>query len=647
MSFRVIPGGYDFLRSLSAHGGTREVLELAVELAGLGIFENDLQRKRTRYSPELCEMLGIPTEAELPYQENGRFVHEDDRQAMRAAIKAAANSQGLWSGIYRLVRADGEVRWASIRGRRIYRTTRHGPVPIKSFGVVIDITGIMKKDEALRENELRLRFALEAAQMGTFEAKLDGTEAIVDAQAARLLGLPAGTRVVSPEVLRRQVASVDLNASDLKKERLTQSGEAYRHEFRFRLPDGSERWLSAHADIRDNRIFGLNFDITERKLAEARLQESEERLRIAAHSAELGVFEWHAETDTPIWENERIYEIFGRSPTDGPLNWRQFANYLHPDDAHQFSSAVKAARQGGGPLHIVTNFTRADGVHRWIQIDGKFHAASDGSRLIGVVADITERKLLEQRTRNLSRSLVTIQEEERQTIAQELHDSTVQHFVAASLMLMPLRGRGPLADAQARQWDEVERYLQEGLRELRSFSYLMHPPALQSTKLAATMRRYVEGYAQRTGINVDLRANAKADALPFELQRAVLRIVQEGLANIHRHAAATHAAIQLRFFRGRLHVTIKDNGRGLGPAPKAAFKFGRGLAGIDARARYHDGKLRIQGSAHGTVLHIMVPISTAERRFTSVEETTAQHSMETMRRVICDLDDTVTQARRC
>jgi PAS domain S-box-containing protein len=624
MSFRVIPGGYDFLRSLSAHGGTGEVLELAVELAGLGIFENDLQRMHTRYSPELCRMLGILTGTELPYQENGRFVHEDDRQAMRVDIEAAANSdaRGLWSGIYRLVRADGEVRWASIRGRRIYRTTRHGPKPIRGFGVVIDITGIMNKDEALRENELRLRFALEAAQMGTFEAKLDNTEAIVDAQAARLLGLPEGTRTVSPEVLRRHVPSGDLKASDAKKERLTQHGEAYHHEFRFCLPDGSERWLSAHADIRANRIFGLNFDITERKLAEARLQESEERLRIATHSAQLGVFEWHAETDTSVWENERMYQIFGRSRTEGPLSRHQFvADYLHPDDAHGFSLALEAARKSDGPLNITVRIKLPGSAQRWIQIDGSFHAAIDGSRLTGVVADITERKLLEQRTRDLSRSLVTIQEEERQKIAQELHDSTAQHFVAASLTLMQIRGGAPLSEEHTRRWGEAEHCLQEGLRELRSFSYLMHPPALQSAKLGSALRQYIEGFAQRTGIHVGLRLDAEADALPFELQLALLRIVQEGLANIHRHAAATRAAVQLRFIRGRLHLIIKDNGHGFGRATEAGFKYGRDLAGIDARARHHDGKLRIQRGAHGAMLHIVIPLSTAERHVTSGGET--------------------------
>jgi two-component system NarL family sensor kinase len=174
---------------------------------------------------------------------------------------------------------------------------------------------------------------------------------------------------------------------------------------------------------------------------------------------------------------------------------------------------------------------------------------------------------------------------------------------------MQLRGAGPLSEDQNRQWDEAERCLQEGLRELRSFSYLMHPPALQSTGLRSTLQQYIKGYSRRSGITVDLRLGAKVDTLPYELQRTLLRIVQEGLANIHRHAAAIRAEVQLRFVGGRLHLTVKDNGRGL--AAEAGFKFGRGLAGIDARARHHDGQLRIQGGRHGTTLHIVVPLNTA------------------------------------
>ena len=80
--------------------------------------------------------------------------------------------------------------------------------------------------------------------MGTFEADLAGTQAIIDAQEARLLGLPAETRLVSADELRRRMPFEDLEASDVKQKRLTENREAYQHEFRLRMPDGSERWIS-------------------------------------------------------------------------------------------------------------------------------------------------------------------------------------------------------------------------------------------------------------------------------------------------------------------------------------------------------------------------------------------------------------------
>ena len=196
------------------------------------------------------------------------------------------------------LRADGTVRWVSVNGRRLYRDTPNGRQPIRSIGTVIDVTHLKETEDALRQSELRLRLALEAAQMGTFEADIAGSEAIIDAQEAHLLGLPEETRVVSTDELRARVALDDLQASDAKKERLQQHHEAYHHEFRFRMPDGSERWLSAYAAIRAGRIFGVNFDVTERKRAEAALRESEARLQIATSGAALGVFERDVKTES-------------------------------------------------------------------------------------------------------------------------------------------------------------------------------------------------------------------------------------------------------------------------------------------------------------------------------------------------------------
>src|SRR5262245_12031425 len=259
---------------------THKLLGLAIRVAGIGIVESNLKKKRTRFSPELCDLLRTPRGTEMPYEKAWEFVHEADRAQVRAIVEAtAARAENPpWSAICRVVRADGSVIWTSMCGTRTYRRTLMGREATHAIGVVIDVTHIKQKDDALRESERRLRFALEAAQMGTFETNINGNEVIIDAQEARLLGLPEDTRIVSRDELRKRVPLTDLAESDVKETRLTQGHEAYQHEFRLSMPDGSEKWLSAHADVRCNRIFGVNFDITKRKHLERRAKELSNQL---------------------------------------------------------------------------------------------------------------------------------------------------------------------------------------------------------------------------------------------------------------------------------------------------------------------------------------------------------------------------------
>jgi PAS domain S-box-containing protein len=590
------------------------LLRLALQAAGVGIFESDLKLQRTRFSPELCELLGLPIGREMGSEEAWKIVHELDRPKMQAAIQAAVNAadQGAWSGVYRLLHVDGTFRWASIHGKRIYRQVGDDFQPVWAIGAVVDITDLKQKREALRhserrlrESERRLRFALDAAQIGTFEANLSGTKAIVDAQEARLLGLPNDTRVVAADELRKRVPLEDQTIGDVKLERLTEHGDIFHHEFRLRMPDQSERWLSGHADIRANRIFGVNFDITERKLAEKRLRESEERLRTATSSAELGVFEWDVEADRAVWESDGMYAIFGRERSQGPLTGQQLTRaYLHPHDEPYFRTAVKLARESGGRLRTTVRIRRADGTQRWVQVDAKFQGET-ASRLLGVVADITERKQLEERAWALTEKLVTIQEHERQQIAQELHDSTAQHLVAVSLNLMHLRPNERLSSCAVQVWDETLASLEQALTELRAFSYLMHPPTLEDAGLCSALRQYVDGYSSRSGLAVKLRINPALDQSPYHLQRTLLRIVQEALLNVYRHAkGASRALVVLKLVQDKLHVLVSDNGRGTtNDGAESAFNPGHGLAGMTARVQQYNGQLRIRSDARGTRLH--------------------------------------------
>jgi PAS domain S-box-containing protein len=214
-----------------APNASDELLRLAVQVGGIGIYETDFEQNRARFSPELCDILGLPVGMEMTVAEASRFFDERDRAAVNASLEAAGSSadEGKWSGLHRIVRTDGTVRWASIHGRRHYRDTADGRRAVRSIGTVIDVTHLKETEAALRQSELRLRLALEAAQMGTFEADIGGNQAIIDAQEAHLLGLPAETRLVSADELRARVPFEDLQASDAKKERLEQHEEAYHH----------------------------------------------------------------------------------------------------------------------------------------------------------------------------------------------------------------------------------------------------------------------------------------------------------------------------------------------------------------------------------------------------------------------------------
>jgi signal transduction histidine kinase len=258
------------------------------------------------------------------------------------------------------------------------------------------------------------------------------------------------------------------------------------------------------------------------------------------------------------------------------------------------------------------------GLQRWLQFDGKYEL-TDGepTRLVGVIADITERKALQEEADELSERLINLQEEERQLIAQELHNSTVQHLVAADLHLVILRSKGGACIAEV--CDQVEASINEAAAELRTWSYLTHPPALGVGGLRSTIRKYVEGYADRSGITVKFSASAKIDRLPLQKQRALLRIVQEALGNVHRHAAASDVSVVLRRIAGRIHLTITDNGRGAKGMSKiedgGTPRSGLGIFGIRTRARQLGGDLKMQSGPQGTRLHVVVPAADADLTF--------------------------------
>lgn len=215
----------------------------------------------------------------------------------------------------------------------------------------------------------------------------------------------------------------------------------------------------------------------------------------------------------------------------------------------------------------------------------------------------------------LSGQLLALQEEERQRIARELHDSTAQHLVAANLGLAGLEGALVQTPASRKAVTEIERLLGEALRELRIFTYLLHPPNLANDGLQATLRDFAEGFAGRTGLVARIRIPEEVDSMSPDLQRTILRVVQEALTNVHRHAGASQVSVNARIRSGRLVVRIRDNGHGMAgrDRPDGPVRLGVGIAGMRVRLEQFGGDMRMKTGPGGTSVMAIVPISATGR----------------------------------
>jgi PAS domain S-box-containing protein len=345
----------------------------------------------------------------------------------------------------------------------------------------------------------------------------------------------------------------------------------------------------------------------ERKRLRRLFERAEARLG-CTNAAALSVFERDVKADRMVWANDRAFEIFGHTRADRGLTRQQLLqDYVHPDDAKAVKDALRDARGKGGSHRVICRICQKGGLQRWLQIDGKYELTDTGepSRHIGVFADITERKALEQEARELSERLVNLQEEERQRIAQELHDSTAQHLVAANLNLMSLRAKAGLGSDEMKLWNEVEVSMAEALKELRTFTYLMHPLGLDADGLCSTCNTST-GMPIAQDCVVQVFSEGR-QAVARHMQ-GPLRIVQEALANV----IVMHASVRSTCDGSPVGLRGLDNGR-------AQWQSRRRGVGIMAseRARARGGDIKIRTGPHGTRIHVVALIERAQRRKTS------------------------------
>ncbi len=220
--------------------------------------------------------------------------------------------------------------------------------------------------------------------------------------------------------------------------------------------------------------------------------------------------------------------------------------------------------------------------------------------------EIIERKEAEQQVQDLSRRMMRVQEEERRNLARELHDGATQNLVALTLNMAPILEAVDVAPATRAMIEECMRLIDESTNELRTISYLLHPPLLEELGLSRTLRGYVEGFSKRSGILVSLAVQGELDRLGFDVELAVFRIVQESLSNVHRHSHSATANILLVRDGSSLNLEIADQGRGI---PPGKDKTGVGIGSIRERARLLKGTVNITTNFSGTIIRVSLPLA--------------------------------------
>ena len=218
-----------------------------------------------------------------------------------------------------------------------------------------------------------------------------------------------------------------------------------------------------------------------------------------------------------------------------------------------------------------------------------------------------------QNLRELSARLLQLQDDERRRIARELHDSVGQMLAALTMNLSTVRLDVERLVKTAHALSDSENLVQEMSTEVRTISHLLHPPLLDEAGLLSALRWYVEGFSQRSKIDVDLDLPEHFGRLPRESETAIFRVVQECLTNIHRHSGSSAARIRLRQRDSEIAVEISDKGKGIPPEKReemsSAGTPGVGIRGMRERLRQLGGTLDLTSNATGTVVTVRLPIA--------------------------------------
>ncbi|HEV3513535.1 MAG TPA: histidine kinase [Candidatus Sulfotelmatobacter sp.] len=307
-----------------------------------------------------------------------------------------------------------------------------------------------------------------------------------------------------------------------------------------------------------------------------------------------------------VYCNQSLAKLLGK--TRESVVGKHLQDFLTAADLDRYQQLLQQAQSGSSEGEMVLRIPGGS----LMFANFAFSLLSRDQSAIGVlITDLTAQKQQAEFTSRLQE----VQDQERKRIARELHDSVGQLLAAISMNIGVVKSQAHKLDAEgARAVSDNAMLVRQVSNEIRTLSHLLHPPLLDVAGVASALRWYVDGFAERSKIKVDLEIPADLGRLSPNIEITIFRIVQECLTNIHRHSESATAVISLSQNGSDLLLQVKDSGKGISVEKQQELTLGRGGVGVEGmreRLKQLGGSFEIKSSGSGTVVTTTIPLAQA------------------------------------